>query len=230
MTARHALCLLLPLACAPRAATPSAAPERGALALSQSGHASADVQEMPCPEDIVREPKLGAGVENLTAGAWLPSAAPGTLAQAVHFRDYAERSRETLALASGTHQLVQYDQGLVLLRELPQGACVVNTWGVFLAQDIHVQTAGSWRSADGRLAVLLLSIPAKDEHNAPQPRWVVLTTDGHRLWPAVGEADQQLMVPAVSLVEKGGQLQLHVRQSRTSVYAFDSETGRFVTP
>lgn len=214
-------CLLL-LACAGARGSSASV---SADAPRAAGTARSSVQSVACPADIVREPVLGNGVGELEAGAWLQDVSP----EALRRLGAVQGLRTALPLASGNHEVVSFSHGIALLREQPQGACVVNSWGVFLGGELTLRPAGSWRSEDGRLAVLLLSIVTRSEGKEPEQRWMVLTTDGRRLWPAVGEAGQQLMVPAVALVERQGQLQLQVRQSRTSVYAFDPRSGRFIT-
>jgi hypothetical protein len=224
------LALLVLAACAPRAATPETSP--AALAATPAGRAATAAPTVTCPEDIVREPVLGAGVYGMEAGQWVQDLSLERLAGLGE----TPGARSTLALAIGPLQLVTVNgralartSGLAVLREHPQGACVVNSWGVYVGEDATLQAAGSWKSADGRLAVLLLSLVVPREGEPPEQRWMVLATNGRRLWPAVGDADQQLTVRGAALKERGGQLQLELRQARTTVYAFDPRTGRFVT-
>ena len=93
------------------------------------------------------------------------------------------------------------------------------------SSDLAKAIVADLETAEGRQQ----SVPAEFQGKAPEQRWLLLSTDGRRLWPALGEAHEQLMVPGAALKERGGQLQQEVRQRRTSVYALDPKTGRFMT-
>jgi hypothetical protein len=194
-----------------------------------------------CPESIAADKPLELDSwPRLRPRSWLSSldapqlgfAAESTVQQAF---------RKELPLTSGTLEVVglrerpeegRLDGGatVLLLKPEARGHCVVNHWSTWFSFAPELSLAGSWVSPNRTLAILLLKAEDPPGTEAPETRWAVLATDGHRVWSALGEPPRHLLlVPSVSLLPKGQQLYLDVQQQRVTRLRLGPD-GRFTPP
>ncbi len=151
-----------------------------------------------------------------------------------------EAFRQKLELASGPLEVVGLElrvpteesggARVVLARPESGGYCVPNHWVTWLSSKVGLSLAGSWTSADGRLALLLLKLEATAVGGGPERRWVVIGTDGARAWFALGSPEQhQLIVPSVAFFTQGKQVYLDIKQRHVTRLALGKD-GRFIQP
>jgi hypothetical protein len=193
-----------------------------------------------CPESIADELTLELGFRpQLAARTWLP---------ALTFEHLGFQPKEVvkpafqqeLALASGPVQLFGLMEhsasgpegggSLVVARPHEGGFCVVNSWSTWQSSRVGLSLAGTWLAPDARLGILLVKMDMPETPDGPQTRWVVLGTDGARLWIALGAVpEHQLIVPSVTLHPKGKELYLDIKQRYTTRLRLGRD-GRFVVP
>jgi len=147
---------------------------------------------------------------------------------------------QKLELASGPLEIVGLELGapdeqtggarVVLARPESGGYCVPNHWVTYLPSKVGLSLAGSWTSADRRLALLLLKLETTKVEGGPETRWVVLGTDGASAWFALGSpAQHQLIVPSVAFFTQGKQVNLDIKQRYVTRLALGKD-GRFIQP
>jgi hypothetical protein len=190
-----------------------------------------------CPESIADEPMLELGFRaQLAARTWVPALTSGHLGYGPK-EVVMPAFQQELALASGPHQvfaLMEHSASgpegggvLVVARPHEGGFCVVNSWSTWQSSRVGLSLAGTWTSPDAQRSILLVKM---DMPEARQTRWVVLGTDGGRLWIALGEPpEHQLIVPSVTLHPKGKELYLDIKQRYTTRLRLGAD-GRFVVP
>ena len=137
-----------------------------------------------------------------------------------------EAFREALPVRGEALELVGVDAPLgpsvLLVRRMPVGVCVVGSWSTDLPGETRVALAGRVLEAGGARAALLLRVDGLDA-----PRWVALATDGHALWPALGERRRpQMLVPAAELARVDGAAELTLVIEQRNRYRLDGD-GRF---
>lgn len=108
------------------------------------------------------------------------------------------------------------------------GYCVVNSWGTAFPGSVVMSISKTWVSATGELAVILVDLEVSTP-NGPHSEWLVLATDGQRLWNAVENAKAlHLLVPKAELRVAQGQLQLALTNKYVTLLAFDPHKALFV--
>jgi hypothetical protein len=194
-----------------------------------------------CPESIAAARPLELDASpRLRPRSWLASLAPAQLGFSPE-HTVQEAFRKELPLANGTLEVLGLEErpeagrldggaSVLLLTPEARGHCVVNHWSSWFSFAPELALAGSWVSPNRTLAILLLKAEDPPGTEAGEVRWVVLATDGHRVWSALGEPPRHLLlVPSVSLVPKGQQLYLDVQQARVTRLRLSPE-GRFTPP
>lgn len=215
----------------------------GCTALRQSTPPpmAAEAPAPTCPESIAAARPLELDSwPRLRPRTWLPGLTPAQLGFAEE-STVQEAFRKELPLANGTMEVLgleerpeagRLDGGatVLLLKPEPPGHCVVNHWSSWFSFGPELSLAGSWVAPNRTLAILLLKAEDPPGVEAPEVRWAVLATDGHRVWSALGEPPRHLLlVPSVSLLPKGQQLYLDVQQERVTRLRLGPE-GRFTPP
>ena len=203
--------------------------------------AVAEAPAPTCPESIAADKPLELDSwPRLRPRSWLPGLAPAQLGFSAE-STVQEAFRKGLPLANGTVEVLglkerpeagRLDGGATVLLLAPEapGHCVVNHWSSWFSFAPELSLAGSWVSPSRTLAILLLKAEDPPGTEAPEVRWAVLATDGHRVWSALGEPPRHLLlVPAVSLLPKGQQLYLDVQQQRVTRLRLGPD-GRFSPP
>ncbi|MBN9683895.1 MULTISPECIES: hypothetical protein [unclassified Corallococcus] len=119
---------------------------------------------------------------------------------------------------------------LVIARPFAEGFCVVNSLQMGTSGSQPLTLADSWRSPDGRFAILLLKLSLETEPGRPETRWVTVGTDGHHAWIALGVPPQhQLIAPKVTFFRNGKDLYVDIHQRYVTRLALGAD-GRFVVP
>jgi hypothetical protein len=194
-----------------------------------------------CPEAIAADKPLELDSwPRLRPRSWLPGLAPAQLGFSAE-STVQEAFRKELSLAHGTVEVLGLEErpeagrldggaSVLLLAPEAHGHCVVNHWSSWFSFAPELSLAGSWVSPSRALAILLLKAEDPPGTEAPEVRWVVLATDGHRVWSALGEPPRHLLlVPSVSLLPKGQHLYLDVQQQRVTRLRLGPD-GRFSPP
>lgn len=122
------------------------------------------------------------------------------------------RSTATIELKNGVLTVVggvmQSFADLDFLVPQEGGYCVVNSWGTALPESAVLSISKTWVAPTGEVAVILVDLEVSTP-NGPRSEWLVLATDGQRLWNAVENAKAlHLLVPKAELRVTQGQLQL----------------------
>lgn len=189
-----------------------------------------------CPVSLL----LGAepGASEPKPGPWLQGLSTADLEPGADAT--RESFRQRLELASGPLEVVGLELNIhgsqsggvrvALARPESGGYCVPNQWTTWLSARIGLSLAGSWTSADQRMALLLLKLETTQEGGAPETRWVVLGTDGANAWFALGSPEQhQLIVPSVAFFTQGKSVYLDIKQRYLTRLALGKD-GRFIQP
>ena len=216
------------LGCAPSSSVVSSSP-RSATSPAPIARSTL-TEELTCPETIAASPPLEAPSFGVTqARTWVKRYVPEGLDLT---KPTEEKFRLPLPLRPAPLEVVGVSRGggatVVVLQPQAEGACVVNSWGTVLPGKTDLTLAASWVSADQRRAVLLvkLQVPAPDD-GAIQTHWVVLATDGNRVWQAFETPpNSHLLAPQVSLRPQSGKLYLDVQIHQTTVFVL-RENGLF---
>ncbi|HEX8819282.1 MAG TPA: hypothetical protein VF794_05115 [Archangium sp.] len=141
--------------------------------------------------------------------------------------------RRKLELADGSLEVLGFEEqagsgreamevSVVLLQPASGGDYVVNAWTSLLPMKVTLSLADSWVSQDRKMALLLVKLAA-----AQETRWVVLGSDGQRLWLALGTPpEEQFIAPAASFFTYGKDLYLDVKRQYVSRLRLGKD-GRF---
>lgn len=204
-----------------------------ALATPRSGpgeEGTATVSTRECPADIVREDGLEQAL-SLRAGAWVPEITPS-----IFWSPPVEAAppphQVDATLTSGKVSLVSASQlhgaTVAILRDVGEGACVVNTWSTLLPAT-QLRAVSHWVSKDRKLAVYLLHLRDAPKDKPATSRWVALTTDGTRVWPALGGGGGlHFLAKSAKLRPQSGKLYLDVIVKGPGGIVFAlRENGRF---
>lgn len=213
----------------------------GGCALAQKATGTAPQAQKPrCPESIADELTLELGFRpQLAARTWMPALTFEHLGFGPN-EVVKPAFQQELALASGPLQvfgLMEHSASgpegggsLVVARAHEGGVCVVNSWSTWQPSHVGLSLAGTWTSPDARLSILLVKLDMAQAPEGPHTRWVVLGTDGGRMWLALGEPpEHQLLVPSVTLLPKGKDLYLDIKQRYVTRLRLGRD-GRFVVP
>lgn len=200
-----------------------------------------NVQELPeCPSDIAEEGSLDSSdSRSVGARSWIPALSP----EGLDYRPESQAERlfhQELALTAGPVEIIgvgapqkKSDWGwgrLVIARPFAQGYCVVNGLSAALPGAMTMSLADSWRSADGRFAILLVKLQQENEKGPQSTQWVSLGTDGHRAWIALAEAPRHMLIaPKVTFFRNGKDLYLDIHQRYVTRLRLGAD-GHFVVP
>jgi len=228
VTARFALLGIACVGCAAqkaRAPEPMPAPEPTAAA---RGNTPGDTPDLVCDPSIAADEPLEAEISpKLRARSWVRSTSTEL------DEGWSEPFREILDVGGKRLELVARtgtngNARLVLYEPQQVGACVVNTWSTFTAGAVAMSMAGRWVAPGSDTAVLLVKLGLVPDNRPPETRWLVLATDGLKLWPALGKTPGgiQLIAPEASFRPQGPKLYLDVRIKNTTVFVF-RESGLF---
>jgi hypothetical protein len=190
-----------------------------------------------CPASIRREPAVETELfGTLSAGTWVPSTQLASFGkeQVAHADPpWQERFRKSLTLKSGAVEAVGLSQGtsagmVAFFAAHGTGACVVNTWGTGVLGLTDLEATDIWVAPDGMQALLLLKLPLKPKKGAASTHWVVLATDGQRVWlPLSGAGGTHAIAPHARF-RRQKRLFLDLGPKRGPHKVFTLEGERFV--
>lgn len=191
-----------------------------------------------CPSDIPREETLdGDGVRSMSARTWLPSFlikdrdyGPGMQSEQLFQQELSLAAGPVVVAGLGAPKEKAGWGRVVIARPYPQGYCVVNSLHANLPAEVTLSLADSWRSTDGRFAILLFKFHLENDKGPPENWWATLGTDGHRAWIALGRPPQHLLIaPKVTFFRNGKDLYLDIHQRYVTRLRLGAD-GHFIVP